>query len=193
MPCSCWVPGCRSNYESDVKSGNARVTVFSFPKEPDRVQAWLSNIKRTDLAPTRHSKICIKHFERRYIVTESSAVRDDGSVLTLQRDRLVLSKDAIPTIFENLSTDNIRSRPGEKRKAKKKGELKVTEEGLCQGEYIACDEKNDEIRDDKTSQVSIFCDQSLSSWFADFDNLFSQVSGTYQISSEKMYIILIKY
>ena len=99
MPYNCCVPGCRSNYDPKQP-----VTIFSFPKDSTRAQTWLRAIHRSDYKVNKSSRVCIKHFDERYIVREDSVTRPDGSVLTVKRDQLKLSNDAIPTLFENLPT-----------------------------------------------------------------------------------------
>lgn len=52
MPHCCSVPNCKGNYRNGPK-----VTVFSFPKDPELVQKWIRAIKR-DFVPTLHSRVC---------------------------------------------------------------------------------------------------------------------------------------
>jgi hypothetical protein len=63
MPYRFYVPGCKSNY----KSSSEKCSVFSFPKEPDRVSLWLRKINRADYTVTKTSRICEKHFDERFI------------------------------------------------------------------------------------------------------------------------------
>lgn len=96
MPSSCCVPGCSSNYGSS-NSG----TVFKFPADTVRREKWLKAIHRSNFTPSKASVVCVHHFEDRFIVREDSVKRPDGTVLTVQRERVKLANDAIPTIFKN--------------------------------------------------------------------------------------------
>lgn len=64
MPCSCSVPGCRSNYEN--KGPN--ITVFSFPKDSKLKQKWLQAINRPNFVPGKCASVCILHFDERFIL-----------------------------------------------------------------------------------------------------------------------------
>lgn len=93
MPTSCCVPGCKTNYDSR----QPQFSVFQFPKEKAIRQKWISAICRTNFLPKRRSVVCIKHFDERFIIREDSFQRADGSVLTVKRSHVKLTKDAFPT------------------------------------------------------------------------------------------------
>lgn len=109
MPSKCCVPGCTSNYVKPF------VNVFSFPKDPVTTQTWLRAIHRDDYSVSKNSRVCIKHFDERYIIREESVTRPDGSILTVKRDRLKLRDDAVPTVFENLPTYLTKTLPTERK------------------------------------------------------------------------------
>jgi hypothetical protein len=46
MPSRCCVTGCKSNYDSSLRNtqNNRGVSVFKFPKNVERKQAWLKTI-----------------------------------------------------------------------------------------------------------------------------------------------------
>lgn len=96
MPRRCCVPDCRSNYST------YDTPVFSFPKDNERKEQWIRAIHRKNFIPTQYSVICAKHFEKRFLITEDSMIRPDGSVITAKRGRAALAKNAIPSIFPNL-------------------------------------------------------------------------------------------
>lgn len=98
MPSCCCVPGCVSNYYQKLKPA---VGVFIFPKDAAKREKWLKSIHRSDFVPSKRSAVCIKHFDERYIVREDSVTRPDGTVLTVKREKLKLTPDAVPTIFFN--------------------------------------------------------------------------------------------
>ncbi|CAG2056898.1 unnamed protein product [Timema podura] len=113
MPTSCCVPGCKSNYNSKPP----RVSAFQFPNDKLLKLKWLSAIHRADFVPRKRSVVCIKHFDERFVVREDSVKRPDGSILTLKRDHLKLTKDAFPTYFVNLSKElpTLRKKPAIKQ------------------------------------------------------------------------------
>lgn len=124
MPSSCCVPGCRSNYTSNSPS----VTVFKFPKNEELKRKWLSAIPRADFTPKTRSVVCLKHFDERFVIREDTVTRPDGSVLTVKRDSLKLTKDAFPTIFENLPSYLSRELPPPRKDpAKRKDEIQCRE------------------------------------------------------------------
>ena len=98
MPDKCCVPKCNSNYDSTVEY----VTVFSFPKEKDRIDLWLRKIPRENLTVTKHTRICIKHFEERFIKRIFEWRGKDGVVHTEPRPKPILTSDAYPTQFPDL-------------------------------------------------------------------------------------------
>ncbi|KAK3894084.1 hypothetical protein Pcinc_002103 [Petrolisthes cinctipes] len=93
MPNRCCVPCCKSNYYASDTSA------FHFPKEKDRRDKWLKAVNRKDFTPTATSVVCARHFDTRFIITEDSFMRPDGTVITAKRSRPALTKDAYPTIF----------------------------------------------------------------------------------------------
>lgn len=104
MPRRCVVPNCSSNCQNYKKNDKSSyVSTFLFPANEEKLNLWLKLINtacNSDIKEvTKCSGICIKHFEDQYILTEASAVRPDGSVLTVPLKRTRLSPDAIPTIF----------------------------------------------------------------------------------------------
>lgn len=127
MPSCCCVPGCNSNY-SNRKSSVPTVSVFKFPTDSKKCGKWLRSIHRPNFVPTKHSVVCIKHFDDRHIVREDSATRPDGTVLTVKRDKLKLTPDAFPSKFVNrpsymtIKLPPIRKDPSARRQEIKKRE-----------------------------------------------------------------------
>src|SRR5215469_3527904 len=102
MPNHCCVPSCTSN----IVRKNERVkkvSVISVLKEckgnEEKLKSWLHKIQRLDMTVTKHTYICIKHFEDKFLIRIDSAVRQDGTVLTMPRKIPKLTKDAYPSIF----------------------------------------------------------------------------------------------
>lgn len=102
MPRKCCVPNCRSNYRE-----TEYVSVFGFPKDEKRRMLWLRNINR-DFTPTKHTVVCIKHFEDRFISRYEKKIREDGTELCVKRKAPILSKDGFPTIFNDMPMERVR-------------------------------------------------------------------------------------
>jgi hypothetical protein len=54
---------------------------------------------QTRLYCKKKFKVCIKHFPENFIIREDKAVKTDGTVLVVPRQRLKLPDDAYATIF----------------------------------------------------------------------------------------------
>ncbi|KAG8287303.1 hypothetical protein J6590_041547 [Homalodisca vitripennis] len=129
MPSKCCVPECKSNYVKPF------VNVFSFPKDPETFRTWLRAIHRDGYEVTSNSRVCIKHFDERYIIKEDTVTRPDGTILTVKRDWLKLRNDAVPTIFENFPNYIGKDLPAERkdpeerrREAEERHQKKIQEE-----------------------------------------------------------------
>ena len=58
MPCNCSPPGCKSNYDKDV-----RIPVFKLPQIPDQLRhAWLRTLHRDYLDKLKVVCVCVKYF-----------------------------------------------------------------------------------------------------------------------------------
>ncbi|KAG8253060.1 hypothetical protein J6590_042870 [Homalodisca vitripennis] len=90
-----------------------RLTVEA--KDPETFRTWLRAIHRDSYEVTSNSRVCIKHFDERYIIKEDTVTRPDGTILTVKRDRLKLRNDAVPTIFENLPNYIGKDLPAERK------------------------------------------------------------------------------
>ena len=74
----CCVSECQSNY--NCKDSTECVTVFSFPKDKDVVKEWIERIPRENLIVTKHTRVCIQHFEDKDICRyDVFPVADGGS------------------------------------------------------------------------------------------------------------------
>ncbi|GFO30720.1 THAP domain-containing protein 11 [Plakobranchus ocellatus] len=94
MPRKCCVPNCKGNYSETEK-----VSVFHFPADEERKRLWCKKIPRADFQPTSQSVVCEKHFDENFIIRIDKAVRPDGTILSVKRDRPKLTADAFPSIF----------------------------------------------------------------------------------------------
>jgi len=123
MPNKCSIVGCRGNYDL-LKGDNHdnRVAIFRFPKNTDRCTAWLEKIPRKNrrfdniTSVTANMGVCERHFEPHFVIRTVSGHYDDGSVFTYPRDAPCLAKDAIPTIFPDVSAQTAKC--GKKERAK---------------------------------------------------------------------------
>lgn len=101
MPRRCVVPGCKSNYDTSLKTEPA-VSTFTFPKSEERKKCWLRAIPRKCWTPTSSSAVCIKHFDKKHVITHQIYKNSEGKVQELLLERPRLTDDAIPSIFINL-------------------------------------------------------------------------------------------
>ena len=89
MPRKCNVPGCTSNYNSNVKL-NGTVTTFYLPKHETRKQAWIRAWK-----PTSRSAVCANHFNEKDIIVNENWKRQDGTVTNVPPRSPKLTEDAV--------------------------------------------------------------------------------------------------
>ncbi|KAG0428705.1 hypothetical protein HPB47_024323 [Ixodes persulcatus] len=93
---TCFVPLCKGGY----KSAAEKVSLFRAPVDPLRRQEWARNIKREDKVLDETCVVCSRHFDERYIEKTFMHVIN-GELVELDRERPVLTDDAVPTIFPN--------------------------------------------------------------------------------------------
>ncbi len=84
MGYKCCVPGCKSNYESAGKGGQC--STFGFPKESNIKQQWLRNIPREFDNITKHTRVCILHFEEKDVHTHNIHTNSDGSTYRVRNE-----------------------------------------------------------------------------------------------------------
>ncbi|KAH8029456.1 hypothetical protein HPB51_000552 [Rhipicephalus microplus] len=117
MPGCCCAPGCNSNYAHGPKA-----RVYWFPMDADQRTTWTRAIPRKDLAPTKYTVVCEKHFHTGDFVT-TSTYQDEktGRVLEVPLQLRRLKPGAIPSLFPNCPsylsspTTVVREGPKEKR------------------------------------------------------------------------------
>jgi hypothetical protein len=110
MPTTCVIPGCRSGYRQTKKDSDSdkeeSPIFFKFPQESEIRKQWIDVVKkiRKDYEPTKHSRVCHKHFSPENFVTESqdSNNRRKKKRLLNRLSHRRLKKAAIPHIFPNL-------------------------------------------------------------------------------------------
>jgi hypothetical protein len=116
MPSRCCVPGCNSNYDSALKTtqNNRGMSIFKFPKNEERKQAWLKAIPRDDFTPSSSSVVCQLHFHSTDIVRYDKQLQPDGSTKELLLNKPRLKDNAIPSIFPNLPSYLTKLKPKER-------------------------------------------------------------------------------
>jgi len=67
---SCVAPGCKIGYGSSKPPPG--VTKHIFPKDPERLEAWIRAVPRDNWRPAKNAVICSLHFESRDFKIESS-------------------------------------------------------------------------------------------------------------------------
>lgn len=90
----CFIPRCNTGYDSCQE----KLSLFSVPKNPARLQAWQDAIPRKHRLLKTTDYVCEKHFEPAYVIKTWTAVHN-GVVLASTFRRAQLSADAVPTIF----------------------------------------------------------------------------------------------
>ena len=68
--------------------------MFAFPEDLKLCQIWVRKLKTIDYWPSKHSKLCERHFTPDSFVIEPDRARSMGF------SRLQLKKDATPSIFD---------------------------------------------------------------------------------------------
>lgn len=101
MPRRCCVPGCKSNYDSRLKHGEA-VSTFGFPKEEKEKRRWLRAIPRYDWQPSQSTAVCEHHFHVEDIVRFDISKNKEGDTISLPLKYPKLKKHAVPKVFQNL-------------------------------------------------------------------------------------------
>ncbi|QQP53535.1 THAP domaincontaining protein 5like, partial [Caligus rogercresseyi] len=74
---TCCCTGCRTGYPvSNTSNKNpsstkaTKVSLHIFPKDEELKKMWLRSIKRNDFVPSRHSRVCSRHFQESCFVLE---------------------------------------------------------------------------------------------------------------------------
>ena len=88
-------------FHAESQGQEGRRSVFKFPKEADLRDKWIKQINRKYFTPSSSAVVCAAHFPTEAVITEDTARRPDGTILTVKRDCGKLTKGAYPTIFPN--------------------------------------------------------------------------------------------
>ena len=63
MGYKCCILQCKTNYATTGEKGNCA----EFPKDEELKQQWIRFVKRKDWVCTKYSRLCLLHFDERYI------------------------------------------------------------------------------------------------------------------------------
>ncbi|VEN45422.1 unnamed protein product [Callosobruchus maculatus] len=105
MPRRCYIPGCKSNYDSSLKDSNNNnkcETTFSFPKCPQRLARWLNAIPRKEWTPSKSSVVCAKHFSESDVIRFHEFKTPSGEIKKVSLAYPKLCESATPRKFPNL-------------------------------------------------------------------------------------------
>ena len=150
MPGHCCVTGCRSNYAATKNQQCEIVSVFKFPSDPVLRAQWIKKISRENLKVNKRTVVCEKHFASQHIVRVDTVIRPDGTILSMPRKHVKLTKGAIPTYFLKtpayLSSEPLKRRsPGGGKVQKMVRDEAVFDEWLSQDETSDYSERSNAI------------------------------------------------
>ena len=96
-----------------TNNSKTKVSTFKFPRDQKLKREWLIKMKRESFTLTKHSRVCAEHFTEDSF-EQNIAVR---SLLgpAFKPRRLVLKRDAVPTIF-NFTVERCKPTIGQKRR-----------------------------------------------------------------------------
>ena len=120
----------------DSCSGRDKVAFFSFPKNKELCCMWTFKCKRKYCSPSKHAKICEKHFTDSDFVTSSSFAASVGFNGKL---RLKLKPDAVPIIIPEPKTVQVKKKksPQKSRAIAKHRHLEVSAVSCAMHHVIA--------------------------------------------------------
>uniref|UniRef100_A0A146L0W7 THAP-type domain-containing protein n=1 Tax=Lygus hesperus TaxID=30085 RepID=A0A146L0W7_LYGHE len=122
MPSSCFAPGCKTGYRSEVKKLKAegKKTPCMFRPPKDKIEEWNRRIPRSDRSLGEKDVLCALHFVPEDIITTWEHTGPDGKKAIIEREKPCLLPTAVPCIFPNIPS--YLSNPIKKRKAPTKRE-----------------------------------------------------------------------
>jgi hypothetical protein len=101
MPAKCCVPNCKTGYSSTYKENAdaAKECLILFSTSNKELLAkWSKAVPREDYVFTKHSKVCIKHFEDTDVLKGYTHYVHGKPIFTPYK-RFRLKPDAVPCIF----------------------------------------------------------------------------------------------
>ena len=88
MPFKCCINGYSANYDNT----DQHVTIYKSPKQ--FVKLWKSKIPRKDIIIDVSSRVCIKHYDERFLIPEYIFTGSDGKKYSEQKKFPKLTPDA---------------------------------------------------------------------------------------------------
>lgn len=110
----CFAPRCKTGY----KSCTEKLSLFSAPKEEERLRVWRNAIPRKDRVLQSTDHLCERHFEP-HLVSKTWEAVYNGNVLCQAPRKASLSKDAVPTIFPDCPSYLSKEKKQRKRPAER--------------------------------------------------------------------------
>lgn len=104
MPRTCVIRGCNSNRFT----GSEYTPTFTFPTQAARYKQWFNLINPKQdpkLFVGVYDTVCIYHFEEKYICRTTVAFDSNLVKHTVPRNKLCLTKDAVPTLNLDLQKE----------------------------------------------------------------------------------------
>ena len=80
-----------------ANNSKSKVSTFMFPQDPKLKREWLIKMKGECFTPSKHSRVCAEHFIEDSFEQNLTVWSLLGP--SFKPRRLVLKKDAVPTIF----------------------------------------------------------------------------------------------
>ncbi|CAI6373515.1 unnamed protein product [Macrosiphum euphorbiae] len=107
MSRNCFVPSRKELYPCNRSTnkllGIRNKTLFEEPKDPKVLTQWIKAIPRSvrNLRP-RIDCVCEKHFDETSLIKYFETKMADGSIKKIEKDRILLKENAVPSLFPDL-------------------------------------------------------------------------------------------
>ena len=96
-----------------TNNSKSKVSTFMFPQDPKLKREWQIKMKRECFTPSKHSRVCAEHFIEDSFEQNLTVWSLLGP--SFKPRRLVLKKDAVPTIFD-FTVERCKPAIGQKRR-----------------------------------------------------------------------------
>ena len=101
MPIHCCLTGCRSNYTATMDQQCEISSALKFPEDPILRALWIKKMPRKNLEVYKRTVVCEKNFASQYIVRVDTVIQPDETILSVPRQCVKLTGDAISSYFPN--------------------------------------------------------------------------------------------
>ncbi|KAM7281641.1 hypothetical protein ISCGN_006005 [Ixodes scapularis] len=92
----CFVPNCNTG----CKSCKSKFSLFKPPGDAEKLATWRRAIPRQDRVLSRQDRVCERHFAPHFLV-KTWCAKYENHVLMQGNRRATLTKDAVPSIFDD--------------------------------------------------------------------------------------------